>query len=300
MLVRMTPKLDVAAATFAEIVLGSSSPGAAWLAVMSELQRTIGFDSGFVAATTGAVAKGRGAILGHDEADLRLHLAPYLEQIRPDEIRLYADRARPDDEVWSTRRRIELAARYQPLHPRRARHMLVRVSWRSEALLGFNLERARRPFGPRELRIVDAVAPICHLIGSAVAGGDDLKAPRAWADAWGLTRRESDVAAMVLRGLQNAEVASALGVSPNTVRNTLARVFLKADASTRAELVFLASGCGEGADRRPTARRSGPHDGLIRFVERVRRARPAAARVREQPHDGERALITYAAPLTSA
>src|SRR5947207_6695229 len=115
----------------AEIVLGAPSAEAAWPAVISEVARAIGFDSGFVATTTGSIAEGRGAFVGHDEGVLRACLGPYLGQIRRAEICAYTDRARRADEIWSAERRSELAAHYEPLHPRRARHMLVRVSWRN-------------------------------------------------------------------------------------------------------------------------------------------------------------------------
>src|ERR1051325_300387 len=55
----------------AEIVLGAPSADTAWPAAVVELERVIGFDSGFVATTTGSIAAGRGAFLGHDEDVLR-------------------------------------------------------------------------------------------------------------------------------------------------------------------------------------------------------------------------------------
>ncbi len=55
-----------------------------------------------------------------------------------------------------------------------------------------------------------------------------------------LTPRESEIVGYLSRGLQNAEIASVLGTSPNTVRNQLASLFRKLGVSTRAELVGLA------------------------------------------------------------
>jgi DNA-binding CsgD family transcriptional regulator len=72
---------------------------------------------------------------------------------------------------------------------------------------------------------------------------------------WDLTRREAEVARLVVRGLQNFEVAQVLGLSINTVRNTLVRVFEKARATTRAELAFL-------AHQAPSLLTSAPNAGL--------------------------------------
>jgi DNA-binding NarL/FixJ family response regulator len=44
---------------------------------------------------------------------------------------------------------------------------------------------------------------------------------------------------LLQRGYTNREIASALGSSPNTVRNQLSSLFAKVGATTRAELVAL-------------------------------------------------------------
>lgn len=55
---------------------------------------------------------------------------------------------------------------------------------------------------------------------------------------WGLTPCQERAMSLVLRGLTNKEIASLLGCSPNTVRNTLAEVFKKVGVSRRSELAF--------------------------------------------------------------
>jgi DNA-binding CsgD family transcriptional regulator len=57
------------------------------------------------------------------------------------------------------------------------------------------------------------------------------------AQAYGLTPREFEVAQLVARGLSTAEIASALFVSPHTIRGHLKAVFGKAGISSRGELV---------------------------------------------------------------
>ncbi|MET9343180.1 helix-turn-helix transcriptional regulator [Nonomuraea sp. NPDC003804] len=57
------------------------------------------------------------------------------------------------------------------------------------------------------------------------------------AQAYGLTPREFEVAQLVARGLPTAEIATALFVSPHTVRGHLKAVFGKMGISSRGELV---------------------------------------------------------------
>lgn len=53
----------------------------------------------------------------------------------------------------------------------------------------------------------------------------------------GLTRREREIVEKLRVGLTNREIGRDLGISTNTVRNTLARLFEKVGVSTRSELM---------------------------------------------------------------
>lgn len=57
-----------------------------------------------------------------------------------------------------------------------------------------------------------------------------------------LTKGQQELVAYVRMGLTNQLIASALGISPNTVRNRLAELFRRCGASNRAELVHLTAG----------------------------------------------------------
>lgn len=54
-----------------------------------------------------------------------------------------------------------------------------------------------------------------------------------------LTAREQEVARLAASGLQNKAIAVTLGLSPNTVRNTLSQVFEKLEVTTRTQLAAV-------------------------------------------------------------
>ena len=66
-----------------------------------------------------------------------------------------------------------------------------------------------------------------------------------------LTERERDVLECIARGLDNAEIAQALGLSEKTVRNHITRVFDKIGAEHRYQAIVMARDAGMGALSRP-------------------------------------------------
>jgi DNA-binding CsgD family transcriptional regulator len=59
-----------------------------------------------------------------------------------------------------------------------------------------------------------------------------------------LTAREREVLAMIGQGFTNKRVARILGISPETVKSHVKRIFLKLAVSTRAEAVSRAGSLG--------------------------------------------------------
>ncbi|WP_329375956.1 helix-turn-helix transcriptional regulator [Streptomyces sp. NBC_01351] len=57
------------------------------------------------------------------------------------------------------------------------------------------------------------------------------------AEAYGLTPRELQITQLTARGMTTAEIATALFISPHTVRDHLKTIFTKADVSSRGALV---------------------------------------------------------------
>ena len=124
-----------------------------------------------------------------------------------------------------------------------------------DALAGRRL-RLERPSGRPALLL--AVLPIWRL-DACVAGvarprvAIFIKEPDAplaidqgaVADAFGLTRRESEVATLLASGRSLSQIAAELGLGVGTVRNHLKRVFDKMGAHTQAAVVALARGFAE-------------------------------------------------------
>jgi DNA-binding CsgD family transcriptional regulator len=74
------------------------------------------------------------------------------------------------------------------------------------------------------------------LADAALAG---LDATEPTAQPFQLTRGQQELVSFVRMGLTNTLIASALGISPNTVRNRLAELFRQCGVSSRAELVHV-------------------------------------------------------------
>jgi DNA-binding CsgD family transcriptional regulator len=66
-------------------------------------------------------------------------------------------------------------------------------------------------------------------------------APAGAEPALSLTRRESHVLSLLVRGLTNREIGALLGTSPFTVKNQVATMLAKAGVKNRTELVYLAT-----------------------------------------------------------
>lgn len=74
-------------------------------------------------------------------------------------------------------------------------------------------------------------------------------APAAEGETFRLTPRESEVLALLARGLSNAQIASQLVVSPMTVKFHVSNILSKLGCATRTEAVALALGRGLVAEQ---------------------------------------------------
>lgn len=106
------------------------------------------------------------------------------------------------------------------------------------------------------LRALQAVAGGEAIFGPAIARRllDYLSAPSLDVPRQAfpqLTDREVDVLNLLAQGLDNATLATRLGLSPKTVRNHASAIFAKLRVADRAQAIVRAREAGLGTDGRP-------------------------------------------------
>ena len=81
-----------------------------------------------------------------------------------------------------------------------------------------------------------------HVVVLRERNGIRLGAPRAASrkNIKDLTERETEVLALVARGMSNAEIAEELTISPATAKTHVAHLLTKLDARDRIQLVIMA------------------------------------------------------------
>jgi len=230
----------------AELAMAARERGAFREQLLDALARGIGFDKASVhafRADTDVDTHAR----GYERPEAFAELPAFMSELEPHEIAV-ASEGKPivDVETLSARRRERLALYQRFLRPERVT-VYTTVMWRAErGVAGINLARTGRGarFTARELAKLERWLPTIRLADALVtlrAREAELPSFVAWAEHAELSAREREVTALVVRGLANGEIAALLRVSPHTVRNQLVSVFRKADVSTRAELVFVAT-----------------------------------------------------------
>jgi DNA-binding CsgD family transcriptional regulator len=194
----------------------------------------------------------------YGEARMREDFPGYMGELSPGELAGFAaPQPAVDLDVVSRSRRERLSVYRELLTPLRVSVFVTNVWHCRFGVFGFHFARmgTARRFRGSELRRVEQVLPSMKL-AQALLASDALSAESAssrlerCSPDWGLTKREQDTARLVARGFRNAEIASILRISPNTVRNHIVSTFRKADVSTRAELVFAMTSSELGDETR--------------------------------------------------
>jgi DNA-binding CsgD family transcriptional regulator len=227
----------------AEMALGARDLHEFELDWLEQLRRSIGFETACSVWTNHQGVTLQAATLGYPEMTLRQRFSLYMGELSRDEVSGFSG-GKPaiDTEVVSTRRREELTVYRELLLPSRVACFVTQV-WHSRwGVFGYHLARCRgaSSFTSRHVDRLERLGAGLKL-GQALLAADQLRASPEqdwWTQAWGLSRRECDMARLAARGLSNPEIAGVLRVSPLTVRNHLASVFRKAAVSSRTELVF--------------------------------------------------------------
>lgn len=103
---------------------------------------------------------------------------------------------------------------------------------------------------------------------TARSGGTSSKAIR-------LTKRESELVALVSQGLKNKEIAACLGISEGTVKIYFSKLFQKVGANDRLELALFGLKNATGrADFETAGQRGGQADGSARQIVSPARRSP--------------------------
>lgn len=124
--------------------------------------------------------------------------------------------------------------------------VVMLTSFMDDAVVGTALHAGAKGFVQKHAG-ADAVAEAVRL----VAAGHAAVAPDILAQALSglsgrdrtgvsLTEREHELLSLLALGRSNIEIAEALHLSPNTVRNHLARIYVKLSAQSRLEAVAIA------------------------------------------------------------
>ena len=79
-----------------------------------------------------------------------------------------------------------------------------------------------------------------HMREKGVAGVPRGPRPATREHPWGLTAREMDVLALLVKGMANQEIAVRLSISPRTAEHHLAAIFAKMEVQSRSEAIAAA------------------------------------------------------------
>ena len=155
-----------------------------------------------------------------------------------------------DDAVYGARERERLAVYREIFLPQKATSILAAsVGCRGveTATLVLKRQGRARRFRAADVARLEAVLPAVALADAGFRYAFEARRAAAEARARapvarGLGAREAEVAGLASRGLRNAEIAALLGISAETVKNQLHRVFAKVDVSNRTELAMVWTG----------------------------------------------------------
>jgi len=264
------PEVWQASKEIALAIADQLSVAAVGQVVMDAVARMVGFDLGSIITTSPGA---KWSMVGHvggwpDNRFLEENFSRFALEMSAAEHRAMARGFSPVDAIFEPRRRQSLAIFREFLRPRGLNQVLC-VAWASDdQIWTLGLTRTSRAFSDRAIARLTDLSPHIRAAWRSLAWRsteDQRTSMSAELDVnglWGLTGLQGRAMNLVRRGLTNKEVAGLLGISPNTVRNTLVEVFRKVGVSRRSELTFVASAAaGEAKLRRGDL--LGAHGGFL-------------------------------------
>jgi DNA-binding CsgD family transcriptional regulator len=245
----------------AEMALAAADLRGFELAWFDCLQGSLGFETACSVWTDARGVTQSATALGYPERTLAERFSRYMSELTAEEVAGFSTETPALDlDVIRSRRRERLTVYTELLIPQRVSCFITNVWYSRWGAFGFHLARCSgsASFKPRDLERLSRLLPALKL-GTTLHAANQLRTSSRvafWEQAWELSPRERDIAALAARGLSNPEIAGLLRISRHTVRNHLASVFLKAAVSTRAELAFAMSCDSALAEESEQARRS--------------------------------------------
>jgi len=231
----------------AEIAMSVDSADAFRNHSLERLIRAVGADAGSYCSVGQDPAGMSAALIG--TVTPVAQVVRCVRELAPEEIhRSLVPRTQEDAEVLSAERRARLYLYRDYLAAFGITRFAVRGWLSGDRICWLTLARTgphdRRRFIARAASLIDASFPLFALGERAhnrwpSSGAQRRRNGRAPEILNELTACESRVVDLLERGLTNREIASLLGLSPNTVRNRVASAFKRVGASRRSELVYL-------------------------------------------------------------
>lgn len=218
-------------------------------AVLDALAMFVSFDGAFFHALSPRVSLETGVLRGLDPHALARSVANWDEMsVELGALRMRANEklAVADDEIYplGSKRR----ARFERQVVRRFGmsslcmvHLVVRSAVHAAIVM---FARRHRAFSPAAVAALRALAPsiaIGDTLHTLMDGTARASAPtQLVCTDQRLTPRQRQIVDLVALGHTNLEIGTALGLSPHTTRNHLARIFARLGAANRAEVLRLA------------------------------------------------------------
>jgi DNA-binding CsgD family transcriptional regulator len=237
-------EVESAVGEIAELAATDASLDALRRGYVSILRRVVDFDFAIAWSVDSPVTPASATTVGFREthfSDYCRGVARYDGELVPLISRTLASGVVHDLSVFSARERDRITFYQDIIRPIGSREFLTGALRVGERVLGFiQLGRGRgasRAFDDRAIGALNRVLPALSL-GEAVRRSPSARESRL-PQGFSFTRREDQIIQHARLGHTVADIALALGTSPHTVRNQLAKLYRKLGVSSRAELVGL-------------------------------------------------------------
>jgi DNA-binding CsgD family transcriptional regulator len=239
------PGIDAEIALLAELAARCTSRQQFRSESLRRLQPMIGFDSAVFCSRSAEKPASVNAPTSHT-ASLVTNFETYVEDLRPVERAANAaGGVAVDLQVFSPRQRQRLRFYREIVEPQGIRSLLaiyLKLGAREAGVI-YCARQHRTRFDERTCTVARALVPVLALGDGVHPSGDardDVQFGTTRPDWSRLSRRERELLEYVALGLRNQDIATALSVSPHTVRNQLSAVYEKLGVANRTELARFA------------------------------------------------------------